>query len=112
LKVVIPGAVSQKRRDYQRILKKIQNFETPMEIVFLGKAAGNELLQLQNLEKTLPKKIRIKYFEEKVLQSIFDEEMKTASLLWCPIVTTIQFFSQTECFRLIIMIINLLFFEK
>lgn len=96
--IVIPGAVSQKRRDYERVLKSIKNFRFPSEIIFLGKASGKELEILQDFEQSKPENISIKYFTEKVPQDIFDDYMQKADVLWCPIQQETEFFSQKEIY--------------
>ena len=96
--IVIPGAVSQKRRDYERVLKSIIKFHFPFEIIFLGKASGKELEMLQDFEKSKPENISIKYFTEKVPQDIFDDYMQKADILWCPIQQETEFFSQKEIY--------------
>lgn len=96
--VVIPGAVSQQRRDYLSVLKKAGNFKRNMRIVFLGKAHGIELNWLQNFEKTKPDNLGIHYFTEKVPQPVFDEWMQNADVLWCPLQEETSFFSNTESY--------------
>jgi hypothetical protein len=96
--IVIPGAVSQKRRDYERVLKSIKNFCFPSEIIFLGKASGKELEILQYFEQSKPENISIKYFTEKVPQDVFDNYMQKADVLWCPIQQETKFFSQKEIY--------------
>ena len=96
--IVIPGAVSQKRRDYERVLKSIIKFHFPFEIIFLGKAQGKELEILQNFEQSKPENISIKYFKEKVPQDVFDDYMQKADVLWCPIQQETEFFSQKEIY--------------
>lgn len=96
--IVIPGAVSQKRRDYERVLKSIKNFRFPSEIIFLGKASGKELEMLQDFEQSKPENISIKYFTEKVPQDVFDHYMQKADILWCPIQQETEFFSQKEIY--------------
>ena len=96
--IVIPGAVSQKRRDYERVLKSIKNFRFPFEIIFLGKASGKELEMLQDFEQSKPENIFIKYFTEKVPQDVFDDYMQKADILWCPIQQETEFFSQKEIY--------------
>lgn len=98
LKIVIPGAVSLERRDYTKIFSKLKGFSLPMEIVFLGKASGEELSALQKLKKELPKQLIISYFEEKVSHAIFEKEMLTANVLWCPLQPSIAFFSNKEIY--------------
>ncbi len=96
--IVIPGAVSQKRRDYEGILKSIIIFHFPLEIIFLGKASGKELEMLQDFEQSKPENIFIKYFTEKVPQDVFDDYMQKADVLWCPIQQETEFFSQKEIY--------------
>ncbi|GAB1356427.1 hypothetical protein MASR1M29_05940 [Cloacibacterium normanense] len=125
--IVISGAVSQKRRDYEKIIKELKNLELNfdnyefrrnetfvennlqekgssvgttqnLEIIFLGKASGKELEMLQNFEQNKPENISIKYFTEKVPQDIFDDYMQKADILWCPIQQETEFFSQKEIY--------------
>ena len=98
--IVIPGAVSQKRRDYEKVLNQIKRFtkNSHYQFIFLGKASGKELEMLQNFEQNKPENISIKYFTEKVLQNIFDDYMQKADILWCPIQQETEFFSQKEIY--------------
>lgn len=125
--IVIPGAVSQKRRDYKSVIKKLKNLELNFEeselrrsetfventlsergssvgttqkiqVIFLGKAQGKELEILQNFEQSKPDNISIKYFTEKVPQDVFDDYMQKADILWCPIQQETEFFSQKEIY--------------
>jgi hypothetical protein len=98
--IVIPGAVSQKRRDYEKVLNQIKRFtkNSHYQFIFLGKASGKELEMLQNFEKNKPKNISIKYFTEKVPQNVFDDYMQKADILWCPIQQETEFFSQKEIY--------------
>lgn len=107
--VVIPGAVSQERRDYKWVIKKIKdleiNFKTgeieseqrSVAIIFLGKAAGDELIWLKELDQCL-ELVKMKYFTEKVPQKTFDEWMNKANVLWCPIQQKTEFFSNPEIY--------------
>lgn len=101
--ILVPGAVSQARRDYKKILSELTKFsennpERKLNIVFLGKAQNEELLWLQSFEKTKSKNISIQYFTEKVPQHIFDEWMQKADVLWCPIQRKTEFFSNREIY--------------
>ncbi|MBW8361417.1 MAG: hypothetical protein K0M56_04430 [Kaistella sp.] len=96
--VVIPGAVSQQRRDYLSVLERIRNFNKNMRIVFLGKADGKELDWLKNFEKNKPKNIEIRYYTEKVPQPVFDEWMQNADVLWCPLQKETPFFNRKELY--------------
>lgn len=97
--IVIPGAVSQKRRDYKMVLKELKSFSSNshFRIVFLGKAEGKELIWLKNFKKENPH-IQIKYFTEKVPQNEFDQWMNKANILWCPIQIETEFFSHKEIY--------------
>ena len=96
--IVIPGNVSQERRDYLKIIKIISELKTTskFQFIFLGKAQGKELDWIKNLEKKLSKNIMLKYFTEKVSKEEFDENMLRVDLLWCPIQEKTEFFSQAE----------------
>jgi len=96
--IVIPGAVSQQRRDYLHILKRIESFKrnTHFQFVFLGKARGKELAWIKEFEQSKLKNISLKYFTEKVPQPIFDRWMQAADILWCPIQSETEFFSNKE----------------
>ncbi|WP_326982566.1 hypothetical protein VUJ46_20725 [Chryseobacterium sp. MYb264] len=107
LTVVIPGGVSQKRRDYYSIFSKIKELENSikegkseiklLQFVFLGKASGNELTELINLEGSV-EYISIQYFSERVSPEGFEGWMQKADVLWCPIQEETTFFSQKEIY--------------
>ncbi|WP_126653854.1 glycosyltransferase family protein [Chryseobacterium aureum] len=107
--VVIPGGVSQKRRDYQYIFETIQKFSTdqPCKFVFLGKAGGHEVKQLESLSEKLPENIEITYFSERVSSEEFEKWMRNADVLWCPIQQNTEFFSMKEIYGLTKMTGNL-----
>ena len=98
--IVIPGAVSRKRRDYEKVLNQIKRFtkNSHYQFIFLGKASGKELEMLQNFEQNKPENISIKYFAEKVPQDVFDNFVQKADVLWCPIQQETEFFSQKEIY--------------
>ena len=101
--IVIPGAVSQQRRDYKKVLQDLTNLnkknsERLIHVVFLGKAHGKELRWLKSFDKERSKNISIQYFTEKVPQYIFDEWMDKANVLWCPIQSETEFFSTEEIY--------------
>lgn len=105
--VVIPGGVSQKRRDYKRVFSEIRVLENGckegreaeklIEFVFLGKAKGTELKELTELERSL-QYINIQYFSERVSPADFEKWMQKADVLWCPIQQETEFFSQKELY--------------
>lgn len=106
LTVVIPGGVSQQRRDYKRVFSAIKKMEDLynsdlqkklIEFVFLGRAKNEELKQIKDLERSL-KYINITYFSERVSQADFDKFMLEADVLWCPIQQETAFFSQQEIY--------------
>ncbi|MEF9477473.1 hypothetical protein OWR28_06845 [Chryseobacterium sp. 1B4] len=107
--VLIPGGVSQKRRDYAYIFKTIQNLkmDKPCRFVFLGKASGHELKQLAQLSEKLPGNIEITYFSERVSPEDFEKWMQKADVLWCPIQQETEFFSMKETYGLTKMTGNL-----
>lgn len=103
--IVIPGTVSQQRRDYKKVLQDLTDFQFGqnvldrlLKIVFLGKADGKELQWLQDFDSKKGEKFSIKYFTEKVSQPIFDEWMNKADVLWCPIRSETEFFSHPEVY--------------
>lgn len=100
LTIVIPGGVSQQRRNYNHVFKIIENLKIDKKItfVFLGKAKAKELDHLVKLSEKLPENINLKYFSERVLQADFDKWMLKADVLWCPIQQETAFFSQKEIY--------------
>lgn len=107
LTIVIPGGVSQQRRDYKRVFSTIKNLEKLskhsdsenkfIEFIFLGKAKNEELKEIIDLERSL-KYINITYFSERVSQADFEDWMQKADVLWCPIQQKSTFFSQEEIY--------------
>ena len=98
--IVIPGGVSQKRRNYGHIFDTIRNLKTdePFHFVFLGKAKGEELNQLTELSSVLPHHIRITFCSERVSPDEFEIWMQQADVLWCPIRPETEFFSRKEIY--------------
>ncbi|WP_294329424.1 hypothetical protein [uncultured Chryseobacterium sp.] len=100
LVIVIPGGVSQKRRDYAHIFETIQKIRTDKkcEFIFLGKAKAHELKQLEYLSSNVPENISVIYFSERVSAEDFEKWMKKADVLWCPIQQETAFFSIKEIY--------------
>ena len=96
LSVVIPGAVSQQRRDYKRVFEWLRKVKTPLKVTFLGKASDPELQQLKKLEQEVSESVSVRYFTEKVPKSLFSAVMGEADLLWCPVQEKTSFFSIPE----------------
>lgn len=101
IRIVIPGAVSQSRRNYDSFLENLKKFKDVginYEIIFLGKASGKELEKLKLLSDIIPQFIEIQYFEDKIKQSVFDNWMLKADVLYCPIQKQTEFFSIREIY--------------
>lgn len=101
IRIVVPGAVSQSRRDYYSFFEKLKSFKDVnlnYEVTFLGKATGEELERLNKIVDEVPQFINIQYFEEKLKQDGFDEWMMKADILYCPIQTEAEFFSINEIY--------------
>ncbi|PIF44661.1 hypothetical protein CLU96_1644 [Chryseobacterium sp. 52] len=100
LSIVIPGGVSQKRRDYHHVFKTIQNLKTEekWDFIFLGKARDHELKQLEKLSQKLPENVSIQYFSDRVSNNDFEKGMQKADVLWCPIRQKTEFFSREEIY--------------
>lgn len=101
MQIVIPGTVSQGRRDYDSVFDKLKNFKDigiNYEIIFLGKASGKELEKLKSIIDKIPQFIKIQYFEEKINQNKFDDWMKKSDVLYCPIQNETQFLSMKEIY--------------
>ncbi|WP_080778337.1 glycosyltransferase family protein [Chryseobacterium phocaeense] len=100
LTIVIPGGVSQKRRDYDHVFKTIRNLkpEEECEFIFLGKAGDKELGKLEKLARQLPDRVSIQYFSDRVSHLDFEKGMQQADVLWCPIRRETEFFSRKEMY--------------
>lgn len=101
IRIVVPGAVSQSRRDYYSFFEKLKNFKDVnlnYEIIFLGKASGEELEILNQLGDKLSQFVNIKYFNEKLKQKEFDKWLLKADILYCPIQSETEFFSTKEVY--------------
>ena len=99
--VVIPGTVSQSRRDYDSFFERLKQFRdigVNYNIILLGKAAGKELKNIKLISAQLPQFITIQYFENKINQDIFDDWMMKADVLYCPIQKETEFFSIKEIY--------------
>ena len=98
LHIVVPGTVSQQRRDYKHILKSLQDFQNQIKVTFLGKASGTELAALKKAEEMLPKNIQIQFFTEKLSGEDFGQYMADAHVLWCPVQSKTQFMGVDEVY--------------
>ena len=101
IRIVVPGAVSQSRRDYYSFFETLKNFKDVnlnYEVICLGKAFGEELERLNKLVDEAPQFIKIQHFEEKLIQGEFDKWMLKTDILYCPIQTETAFFSVKEIY--------------
>lgn len=104
VKVVIPGTVSQERRDYKDVFKKLskefqnqrEGQKRKLQIVFLGKCSGKELSWLQKLEEQRLSGLELIYFTHRVSNELFQMHMRSADVLWSPVKRTNWFFSGKE----------------
>ena len=86
VKVVIPGTVNNNRRDYQHVLEKIKYFTSEMEIYLLGKAEEEDMLRkLSQTQASLHPNIRIIYYDDYISQEAFENVLKAAHLVLCPL---------------------------
>lgn len=101
IKIVIPGTVSQSRRDYYSFFERLKQFRNTginYQIILLGKASGKELENLKLISDQLPQFVTIQYFENKILQKEFDDYMIKADVLYCPIQNKNDFLSIPEIY--------------
>jgi len=100
MRISIPGMVSQQRRDYRSVLKKLKQFKKPenFHFVFLGKASGEELKQLKTAATEVSPELGFTFFDSRLSQETFDEWMMMSDLLWCPIQLRTEFFSIGEIY--------------
>lgn len=96
INIVIPGTVSQKRRDYKHVLNKLKQFTSTISITLLGKASGKELEWIKQVEKDISSNVELIYFTKSVSQQKFDEIMRASHIIWSPVQQAIDFFGVTE----------------
>jgi len=107
--LVIPGEVSQKRRDYRGVLRKLKAFGSVgpiksdlslglrrIHVVFLGRAQGRELKWLESLKHY--SNLDVEFFTHKVSDSHFEMVLQKADLIWCPLHKKTKFFSGDESY--------------
>lgn len=95
LKIVIPGNVSSKRKDFDlvfNVFSKINPIEK-IEFIFLGsireEILKNKLLKLKN---KCVDTVAITFFENYVAETEYQKIIKNAHLLFCPIKTKTSFY--------------------
>lgn len=98
LTIVVPGTVSQSRRNYLHVFEKTGKFKNPVKLVLLGKADGKDLKMVQAFEQSKPCHVDLVYFKDKVPPQQFDGWMAAADALWCPIQKETEFFGIKEIY--------------
>ncbi len=91
IKIVVPGTVEQKRRNYLRVFKKVKCFKGKMQLILLGKAKGEELTWIRKAVNEIPDNIELVYFEKHIDQNKYDQVLSDADLLWCPFQETTNY---------------------
>lgn len=99
LTVVIPGSVDEHRRDYDHIFNILNSktFSQHIKFVFLGKSGKGMVHRLEHLKNTgVHHNFSVQYYNTKVPALEFDQVMREADVLWCPLQKITQFFSTDE----------------
>ncbi len=87
-KIVIPGSVDPNRRNYTEVVEALtrQPLPHPIELVILGDSQtdyGAEIIAaLQKLESP---ELRLRFFKGYVAETIYEQEIRTADVLWSPL---------------------------
>ncbi|WP_128331361.1 hypothetical protein [Apibacter sp. HY039] len=101
INIVIPGEVSQSRRNYQLVFKLLKYLSPKqiMKFTFLGKISDQSMLQsLHLLKKNRNNSVEISYFRERIPQSEFDLTMNESHFVLCPLHKETQFYLQKEIY--------------
>ncbi len=97
--IVMPGNVSNKRKDIDLVLKVLEglNPQTVLQFTFLGKPENNSVLnQLEHLKKNCHSNIRITYFNQFIPWVSYSKIISKAHLLLCPIKNQTSFYWVNE----------------
>lgn len=110
--IVLPGEVSEHRREYSRVIAKLREWRKSdfqkefsrfgnsdpgvINVVFLGKASSQFLGDLHKLREEKKGELEIHFFDSKVDSTIFSSWMTRASVLWSPIKEKSHFFDLPE----------------
>jgi hypothetical protein len=91
VRITVPGAVDQRRRDYQLLLSVwkqiIPKFERTVELSLLGKTKGGYGKMITNPFRNLQtEKFKFKSYPERLQQLEFNEVMRNTDLLVSPII--------------------------
>lgn len=102
IKIVIPGNISQRRRDYDLIFKILPELAPKANLcfVFLGKPENIKMQKkLENFSKSkFSNRIQIKYYSQWISQKEFDAEMFSSHYLLCPLHKETSFYLQKEIY--------------
>lgn len=104
-RIVIPGTVEKKRRDYQLIIRALQkavrlNNQLKLEIILLGKANSAEAVKIINNLKNISGNIKIIFYKNDVPQSEFKKIMTAADLMLAPIILKTAYSCYSEYYSL------------
>lgn len=100
--IIIPGTVSQNRRDYRHVFRKIQAFSGHpiFKFVLLGKASGDLKKEIKGMINVKQNPFELQIFDRKIAAQEFESWMKMADVLWCPIRNRTSFFDVPEVYGL------------
>jgi glycosyltransferase involved in cell wall biosynthesis len=93
--IVMPGNVSNKRKDVDLVLNVISrlNPKTVLQFTFLGKPENDSIVnQLEHLKKNCHRNIRITYFNQFIPWVSYSKIISKAHLLLCPIKNQTSFY--------------------
>lgn len=93
-RIVIPGSVSSKSRDYNLVYKVLKQLELEekIEIVILGKPIGKEGKEIVERIKTLASHhLEIIHFDDYLGQETYDKYLKNADYLLLPLKKTMHY---------------------
>ena len=99
LKIVVPGAISQQKKDYLFLFEVIKNLhpKEKMEFIFLGKTENQSMgKKLESLKNHLSDSVQIKYYNKWISNELYREELRKAHFVLCPILEKTQFYLQEE----------------
>lgn len=99
--IVMPGNVSNKRKDVDLVLKVISNLkpQSVLQFTFLGKPENDSVLnQLEQLKKNCHHNIRITYFNQFIPWVSYSKIISKAHLLLCPIKSKTSFYWVDELY--------------
>lgn len=93
--IVMPGNVSNKRKDVDLVLSVISRLQpqSTLQFTFLGKPENDSVVsQLEQLKKNCHSKIRITYFSQFIPWVSYSKIISKAHLLLCPVKEQTSFY--------------------